>query len=74
MKDALLRGQALKTETLSDKLSLIGQMSEFGYDADFKEKNSDRIAAMTLDDVKRLAKDYLRTDACLLYTSPSPRD
>ena len=63
MKDALLRGQALKTETLSDKLSLIGQMSEFGYDADFKEKNADRIAAMTLDDVKRLAKDYLRTDA-----------
>ena len=63
MKDALLRGQALKTETLSDKLSLIGQMSEFGYDADFKEENAARIAAMTLEDIKRIAKDYLRTDA-----------
>ncbi len=63
MKDALLRGQALKTETLSDKLSMIGQMSEFGYSADFKAKNAERIAAMTLDDVKRLAKGYMRTDA-----------
>ena len=63
MKDALLRGQALKTETLSDKLNLIGQMSEFGYDADFKAENAKRIAAMTLSDVKRLAKDYMRTDA-----------
>jgi len=63
MKEALLRGQALKTETLSDKLSMIGQMSEFGYSADFKAENAERIAAMTLEDVKRLAKDYLRTDA-----------
>ncbi len=63
MKDALLRGQALKTETLSDKLSLIGQMSEYGFDANFKEENAKRISAMTLEDVKRLAKDYLRTDA-----------
>ena len=63
MKDALLRGQALKTETLSDKLGLIGQMSEYGFDADFKATNAERIKNMTLTDVKRLAKDYLRTDA-----------
>jgi len=42
---------------------MIGQMSEFGYGADFKAENAERIAAMTLEDVKRLAKDYLRTDA-----------
>ncbi len=63
MKAALLRGQALKTETLSDKLSLIGQMSEFSYPADFKALNAKRINDMTLADVKRLAADYLRMDA-----------
>ena len=63
MKDALLRGQALKTETLSDKLNLIGQMSEYGFDADFKAQNAERISAMSLEDVKRLTKKYLRTDA-----------
>ena len=63
MKAALLRGQALKTETLSDKLGLIGEMSEFSYPADFKALNAKRIDAMTLADVKRLAKGYLRMDA-----------
>ena len=63
LKEALLRGQALKNETLSDKLGLIGEMSEFGYSADYKEKNAKRIAALTLDDVKRIASDYLRMDA-----------
>jgi len=63
MKDALLRGQALKTETLSDKLGMIGEMSEYGYSADFKAKNAKRISNMTLEDVKRLANDYMRTDA-----------
>ena len=63
MKDALLRGQALETETLSDKLSLIGQMSEYGFDANYKAQNAARIKNMTLADVKRLAKDYMRTDA-----------
>ena len=63
MKDALLRGQALKTETLSDKLGMIGEMSEYGYSADFKAENAKRISNMTLEDVKRLANDYMRTDA-----------
>jgi zinc protease len=63
MKEALLRGQALKNETLSDKLSIISQMSEYGYSSDFKNLNAKRIEAMTLEDVKRLTADYMRIDA-----------
>ena len=63
MKEALLRGQALKTETLGDKLSLVSQISEYGYPVDFKSKNADAIRSMSLEDVKRLARDYMNVDA-----------
>ena len=63
MKDALLRGQALKTETLGDKLSLISQMSEYGYPADFKAQNAKRIANMSVDDVKALVDKYMPVTA-----------
>ncbi|WP_371398028.1 M16 family metallopeptidase [Fretibacter rubidus] len=63
MKDALLRGQALKTETLSDKLSLVSQISNYGYAPDFKAVNAERIANMTVDDVKALVEKYMPVDA-----------
>ena len=59
MKDALLRGQALKSETLGDKLSIINNISNYGYDNDYRAKNAAKISAMTLDDVKALADSYL---------------
>jgi len=62
MKDALLRGQALKTETLSDKLGLVGEISAYGYAPDFRAQNAKAIAAMTLDDVKRIARAHIRPD------------
>ena len=63
MKGALLRGQALKNETLSDKLSMVADMSAYGYPADFKAQNAKRINAMTLPEFKALADKYMQADA-----------
>ena len=63
MKDALLRGQALETETLSAKLGVLGNISSYGYDADYKAQNAAKIKAMTLEQFKALADAHLRPDA-----------
>ncbi|MCF6275312.1 MAG: insulinase family protein, partial [Robiginitomaculum sp.] len=63
MKQALLRGQALKSETLSDKLGMVTEISAYGYSDDYRAKNAKRIDALTLADFKRLADNYLRPDA-----------
>jgi len=63
MKGALLRGQALKNETLSDKLSMLGEVSAYDYADDFRAQNAKAIDAMTLEDFKALAEKYMRPDA-----------
>ena len=63
MKEALLRGQALKNETLSDKLNMVSEISSYGYSDDYRTQNAKRINAMTLADFKALADNYLRPDA-----------
>ena len=63
MKGALLRGQALKNETLSDKLSMLGGVSAYGYANDYRSQNAKRIDAMTLEQFKALADTYLKPDA-----------
>ena len=63
MKSALLRGQALKNETLSDKLNMLAEVSAYGYDDDYRAQNAKAIEAMTLQDFKDLAAKYLRPDA-----------
>jgi len=63
MKEALLRGQALKNETLSDKLRMVSEISSYGYSDDYRTQNANRINAMTLTDFKSLADKYLRPDA-----------
>ena len=63
MKGALLRGQALKNETLSDKLSMLGDVSAYDYADDFRAQNAKAIDAMTLEDFKALAAKYMRPDA-----------
>ncbi len=63
MKEALLRGQALKNETLSDKLGMVSEISSFGFANDYRTQNAKRIDAMTLADFKSLADNYLRPDA-----------
>ena len=63
MKGALLRGQALKNETLGDKLGMLNEMSGYGYADDFRAQNAKAVEAMTLEDFKALAAKYLRPDA-----------
>ena len=63
MKGALLRNQALKNETLRDKLNMLGEISAYDYADDYRAKNAKAIEAMTLDDFKALAANYLRPDA-----------
>lgn len=63
MKDALLRGQALETETLGAKLGVLGNISSYGYDDDYKAQNAAKIKAMTLEQFKALAAEHLRPDA-----------
>ena len=63
MKGALLRGQALANETLGAKLGVLTQISAFGYPDNFQALNAARIDAMSLEDFKRIAGDYLRPDA-----------
>ncbi len=63
MKSALLRGQALKNETLSDKLGMIQDISAYGYPANYVERNAKQVSNMTLEDFKALAEKYLRPDA-----------
>jgi zinc protease len=63
LKDALLRGQALKTETLGDKLSMLGEIDAYGYAPDFRAQNAKAINAMTLADFQRIAAEHIRPDA-----------
>ena len=63
LKDALLRGQALKTETLNDKLSMLGEIDNYGYAPDYRAQNAKAINAMTLEDFQRIAGEHIRPDA-----------
>ena len=63
MKGALLRNQALKNETLRDKLGMLNEISGYDYADDFRAQNAKAIKAMTLEDFKALAAKYLRPDA-----------
>ena len=63
LKDALLRGQALKTETLNDKLGMLGEIDAYGFAPDYRAQNAKAIAAMTLEDFKRIATENIKPDA-----------
>ncbi len=63
LKGALLRGQALQNETLRSKLSIVGNISSYGYPDDYQTQNARRIEAMTLAEFKALAEKYLQPDA-----------
>jgi len=63
LKGAVLRGQALKNETLSAKLDVVQQISYFGYPDDYQARDSKLVEAMNLEQFRRIARDYLRADA-----------
>lgn len=59
LKGAVLRGQALKNETLSAKLGVVRKISTFGYPDDFQARNARRVEELTLGQFKELAGKYL---------------
>jgi zinc protease len=63
MKDALLRGQALKTETLGDKLRLAQDISRNGLPDDTRAQEMARIQAMTVEEAENLANAFMTPDA-----------
>ncbi|MEM7729343.1 MAG: pitrilysin family protein [Pseudomonadota bacterium] len=63
LKDALMRGQALEMETLSDKLRLVQTISRDGRPADFKAADMARIQSMTAEDARALSEAHFRPDA-----------
>jgi zinc protease len=63
LKGAVLRGQALKNETLGAKLGVVRNISEFGYPDDYQARDAERVEAMTLDQFRQIADRYLRADA-----------
>ncbi|MEE9347158.1 MAG: pitrilysin family protein [Robiginitomaculum sp.] len=60
LKSALIKGQALKSETLDSKLGLLSEISTYGYSDDFKAVAAKQVEALTLTDIQTLAKTYLR--------------
>ena len=62
-KSALLRGQALKNETLGDKLRLVQEMTRNGLTDDNNTKGMERVKAMDLASAKSLMASHIRPDA-----------
>jgi zinc protease len=62
-KDALLRGQALKNETLGDKLRLVQTLSRNNLPDDNQAAGMARVKAMELEDARALMQSYIRPDA-----------
>ena len=62
-KDALLRGQALKNETLGDKLRLVQEISRNGLPDDVNKQNMEQVKAMDLAGAKELMGQFIRPDA-----------
>ena len=63
LKDALMRGQALETETLNDKLQLVQRISRDAQPTNFAAQNMSLVQDMTLEDVADLANAHFRPDA-----------
>jgi len=69
LKDALLRGLALKSETLSSKLAMLANVSNFDYDDNYAIENATRIKGMSLEEFKTLAEKYLRINSMNYVTA-----
>jgi len=58
----LLRANAGAFESLGAKLGLLGDMSLYGFAADYVLQREETVRAMTVDGIKRLATEYLASD------------
>ena len=62
LKDARVRGQALGSETLDDKLEILGDISVYDVPADYRARNVEAVRAMSLDDFRSLASEFFDPD------------
>ena len=60
--DSLIRGQALGNETLDDKLSVLGNISAYGYPSNYQARNAERLKSMTLEQMQDLITEHMVTD------------
>ena len=60
--DSLIRGQALGNETLSDKLSVLGNISAYGYPNDYQARNAEKLKSLRLDQLQALIGEHMVTD------------
>jgi len=63
LKEALLRGQALGSETLQQKLGTLREIIRFDLADDFAAQNANALKNLTLEEAKALIAKYIRPDA-----------
>ena len=61
-KGFTLKSAARAFETLGAKLDMVGEISDFGFANDYVLKQEAEVKALTVDEVKRLYRDYVHPD------------
>lgn len=61
-KSYYLKSNARKFETFNAKLAILRNMSQYDLPANYVLKRADQVAALTLNDIRSLAKEYLHDD------------
>ena len=65
-KRALVASFALSTESPGNALSLATQVKEYGLPADYWDTYPEKIAAVTAEDVQRVARKYIPLDGVVI--------
>ena len=61
-KGFMLKSNARAFETLRSKLNMLRNISNYDYPEDYAKKRENVVKALTVEDVKRLAKKHLNSD------------
>ena len=62
MKSALIKGQALSTETLGAKLGMLDFIADYGWPEDYMRKNANMVRNMSLQDFRATVARYIDPD------------
>lgn len=72
-KGVILTSDLLRTQTHEDRASQMALDELYGLGYDFGDKLAERVNAVTLDDVRRVAREYL-TQPIVTIVTPKPQD
>ena len=61
-KGFMIKSNARAFETLRSKLSMLNNISNYGFDDDYAKQREAIVKTMTVEDIKTLAKKYLNTN------------